>query len=488
MIPESLTRFDQISNRARTRIYALVADHYKRHPGSPWSGKYLVELEKSIKAFYKEMGEEYQEVFRDTLLAEMQDFYDRAVKEIKTAGTYNAILGKPDPKRVKYMLESSFEQVALKTDKMALDHIRSLRQISAEVFRDMSLTGNTRQAVSKALLDRAMTIPGFEFIDKSGQKWSAKSYFKMLARTELMNAGRASYDEKMAEEGYDVMKLSTSGHSCDKCARFEGKLFSLSGATPGLPTKADLEDSGVFHPNCTHSYSMVPQSVYEAKYNADGTPYNGEPLSDYKKSWVYQKCISGKYDHLIGKENTIDFSDRAMKVIVDQNGYSGKPSVLPASRYDRLSDSDFIKLGRGLQGEGEKYAKQFLYGEYHAGNGTHGKGIYASTDLTYVIRTYAANKQGGALVEFALPNNANIISKKNLRDIRVKLLEELDDEIQKASASERARLSLFRRMFSDVSQSAAVMRYDALDIYGSGVYNILNRSKCIALKDIVLYD
>lgn len=254
------------------RIYALVADHYKRHPGSPWSGKYLVELERSIKAFYKEMGEEYQEVFRDTLPAEMQEFYDRAVKEIKTAGTYKAILGKPDPKRVKYMLESSFEQVALKTDKMALDHIRSLRQISAEVFRDMALTGNTRQAVSKALLDRAMTIPGFEFIDKSGQKWSAKSYFKMLARTELMNAGRASYDEKMAEEGFDVMKLSTSGHSCDKCARFEGKLFSLSGATPGLPTKADLEDAGVFHPNCTHSYSMVPEYIFKKKYNQDGTP------------------------------------------------------------------------------------------------------------------------------------------------------------------------------------------------------------------------
>ena len=293
MKPPSTEKFDQISERSRARIYQLVSDHYKRHPGSPWSGKYLVELERSIKAFYKEMGEEYQEVFRDTLPAEMQDFYDRAVKEIKTAGTYKAILGKPDPKRVKYMLESSFEQVALKTDKMALDHIRSLRQISAEVFRDMSLTGSTRQQVSKALYDRAMTIPGFEFIDKSGQKWSAKSYFKMLARTELMNAGRASYDEKMAEEGFDVMKLSTSGNSCDKCARFEGKLFSLSGATPGLPTKADLEAAGVFHPNCTHSYSMVPNYTRRTEYDLNGNqdshaPYMNVQQQDiprFEKEW-----------------------------------------------------------------------------------------------------------------------------------------------------------------------------------------------------------
>ena len=293
MKPPSTEKFDQISERSRALIYQLVSDHYKRHPGSPWSGKYLVELERTIRAFYKNMGLEYQEAFRDTLPSEMQKFYDDAVKEIKTSGTYKAILGEPDPKRVKYMLENSFEQVALKTDKMALDHIRSLRQISAEVFRDMSLTGNTRQAVSKALYDRAMTIPGFEFIDKSGQKWSAKSYFKMLARTELMNAGRASYDEKMAEEGFDVMKLSTSGNSCDKCARFEGKLFSLSGATPGLPTKADLEAAGVFHPNCTHSYSMVPNYTRRTEYDLNGnqdshTPYMNVQQQDiprFEKEW-----------------------------------------------------------------------------------------------------------------------------------------------------------------------------------------------------------
>lgn len=261
MKPLPIQKFDAISERAREKIYALVRNHYQKHPNSPWSGKYLVELEKSIKAFYREMGVDYQEAFRNTLPDEMKEFYDAAVKEIRTAGTYKAVLGEPDAKRVKYFLDSSFQQVAMKTDKMAFDHIRELRKISAEVFRDMSLTGNTRREVSKALLEKAMKIPGFEFIDKSGSKWAAKSYFKMLARTELMNAARASYDEKMADEGFDVMKLTTSGDSCEHCAKWEGRLFSLSGATPGLPTKADLEADGVFHPNCTHSYSLVPTSL-----------------------------------------------------------------------------------------------------------------------------------------------------------------------------------------------------------------------------------
>ena len=139
----------------------------------------------------------------------------------------------------------------------------------------------TRQQVSWELFDRALKIPGFEFIDAAGRKWSNKSYFDMLARTELMNAGRASCDDKCAQEGFDLMILTTSGDSCDKCARFEGKLFSLSGEIEGVPSKQDLIDAGVFHPNCTHSYSFVPDYVAETKYgikvNRKGEKQQPEP-------------------------------------------------------------------------------------------------------------------------------------------------------------------------------------------------------------------
>ena len=259
--PPVLKQFDDISQQARERIYALVMNHAKKNPNSPWSGKYLVELERSIKAFYKDMGMKYQGAFRDTLPDMMKSYYDAAAEEIKTAGVYKAIKGEPDPARVKYFLESSFDQVAMKTDKMSFEHIKQLRNISADVIREMSITGNTRREVSKMMIDRALKIKGFEFTDNAGKKWSNRSYFNMLARTELMNAARASYDDKMASEGFDVMKLSTSGKSCDSCAKYEGKLFSLTGATAGIPSKADLEADGVFHPNCTHSYSLVPPSM-----------------------------------------------------------------------------------------------------------------------------------------------------------------------------------------------------------------------------------
>ena len=66
-----------------------------------------------------------------------------------TAGKEQHILGKPDTQRVQWHLNSSFDQVAMRTAKMAFDHIAQLRRISAEVIRTASLTGQTRKEVSR---------------------------------------------------------------------------------------------------------------------------------------------------------------------------------------------------------------------------------------------------------------------------------------------------------------------------------------------------
>lgn len=271
----AVENIDAICESAKARIFAKVLEHYKKNPDSAWSGQYLVDLEKSIKTMYAQWGVEVGNQFKDSLPATMRDFYDKAAAELKKAGKRNAILGAPDPKRINYFLNNSYEQIAMRTAKMSFEHVKALRTIAADVLRESTLTGASRAEVSRQMLDRATTIPGFEFRSRDGRSWTNKSYFKMLARTEIMNAGRAAYDDKCAEEGFDVCLLDFSGGACEKCARYEGRLFSLTGKTPGLPSKADLEAAGVFHPNCTHSYSVIPDYIRETEYNPDGTPKDG---------------------------------------------------------------------------------------------------------------------------------------------------------------------------------------------------------------------
>lgn len=257
IVQETDKKVSAVCQKALSKVQEAVLHHYQAHPDSAWSGHYLVDLEKTITEIYKDMGVDIGGLFKIGLSKQMQDFYDKAAKDMIKMGKRNAILGKPDVGLVKQYLNSSYEEIAMRTTKMTFEHKRALRSMAGDVLKTSSLTGASMAEVTREFLARAQEIPGFKFTDAGGATWSNETYFRMLARTEMMNAGRASYDAKCAKEGVDLVELSVSGNCCDACAEYEGTVFSLTGATPGYPTKQDLIDAGVFHPNCTHSYFAV---------------------------------------------------------------------------------------------------------------------------------------------------------------------------------------------------------------------------------------
>ena len=242
-----------ICEKAKRQIIRIVERHAQKYPGEAFVGKRLVELESAVKAAYEAMGVDIGGSFSKALPEIMRQFYRNAAKDTGAS----SILGAADKRRINDALKNTFEQVALRTQQMSFDHIRKLRNFSADIIRTSTLTGASRKSVTAQLMAEAGKIPGFEFIANNGVHWQANTYFTMLARTELMGCARRAYDDKCAEEGYDVVMLSTSGNSCEKCAEWEGKIFSITGATKGIPSKADLEADGVFHPNCTHTYSAL---------------------------------------------------------------------------------------------------------------------------------------------------------------------------------------------------------------------------------------
>lgn len=72
-----------------------------------------------------------------------------------------------------------------------------------------------------------------------------------------------------------MVRVTVSGHCCEKCAEWENRLLSISGKTKGLPTVEEATAAGLFHPNCTHSLNEVDDFTREEEYNPDGTPKNG---------------------------------------------------------------------------------------------------------------------------------------------------------------------------------------------------------------------
>ena len=178
---------------------------------------------------------------------------------------------------MKLTLEDAYTHIAGMTANMKKKDVAFLRETVAGVEREAAMTGMTSRQVTAELLTRLESRPeGFKFVDAGNRVWDSKAYCEMLARTTLLNTSRQEYLNTCAENGADVVAVTVSGHCCEKCAVWENRLLSISGATKGLPTVDDAIAEGLFHPNCTHSLTEVDDYTREEEYNPDGTPKTGE--------------------------------------------------------------------------------------------------------------------------------------------------------------------------------------------------------------------
>jgi hypothetical protein len=264
---------DKIYEAARVRIMELIIKHASMF-NAPYTGKYLAMLSEQLQNEYSEFEEKLRSEMKYSIPYLAKSYYFMALNDLGIGGK-TSILGNLDKQRIKYFVESSYNDIAGATKKMRDVEIMNLRNISAKVFRETSLTGETRATVSRRLLSEATSLPGFRFVDKSGNRWDSKTYFDMLGRTVLMNAGRSSYLDACAANGNDIVRVTISGNPCPRCRVFENRLLSISGKTPGLPTVDYAISRGLFHPNCTHSLVAVPPAMVAKYYNEAGRANTG---------------------------------------------------------------------------------------------------------------------------------------------------------------------------------------------------------------------
>jgi hypothetical protein len=261
----------EIYSTVRARMMARIAEQATSGKvGVPFSGKHLVALSETIQRQYADLEQELRARMRHAVPYVAQSYYAMAL-----AGAGSKVVGGFSKTRVDAMLQDSFSHIAGATRMMQDADIRHLRNVAAKIFRESSITGDTRRQVSQRLMSEAIRLPDFAFVDKAGRRWGNKSYFDMLGRTVLLNASRSSYLDTCADKGKDVVVVSTSGAPCPKCQVWERRLLSVTGNTPGLPTVEQATQAGLFHPNCTHSITAVPDVIRKRRYDDKGRPTSG---------------------------------------------------------------------------------------------------------------------------------------------------------------------------------------------------------------------
>ena len=91
----------------------------------------------------------------------------------------------------------------------------------------------------------------------NGAKMPVDKYAEMLARTTRTETQNLAMLGKALDDGNDLVECSTISPTCPTCAIYQGRIYSISGNTPGYPAlykTAFRNGYSCIHPNCRHQF------------------------------------------------------------------------------------------------------------------------------------------------------------------------------------------------------------------------------------------
>ena len=126
-------------------------------------------------------------------------------------------------------------------------------------------TDEVRKQIKGILQEQGLSA----LVDKGGRTWTLDRYTEMLIRTKAVEARNRGLINRVVENRYDLVQISSHFTDCELCAPWEGKIISLTGETKGYPTLAQAEKEGLFHPNCKHAINTFNPELAELTHAYD---------------------------------------------------------------------------------------------------------------------------------------------------------------------------------------------------------------------------
>ena len=158
----------------------------------------------------------------------------------------------------------------------------AIRQQTNFIIADGKLKGEALKTISSGVQQTIKDGGLGALTDKAGKRWSYEAYANMLVRTKSVEARNQGLANRMLQNGYDLVQVTRHNSKHEACRKWEGKILSITGNTPGYPTLAEATASGIFHPNCKHAINVINPTL-ATKTKAYDNPYNYEKAKKIDK-------------------------------------------------------------------------------------------------------------------------------------------------------------------------------------------------------------
>ena len=149
-------------------------------------------------------------------------------------------------------LTLSMDQYRIRIDEQIRD-----RERQGKVTTVMDL----QNIINQDLRDDNVTVVRYA----NGTSVPVDKYAAMLARTTRAETENLSMIQQALSEGIDLVECDIVSPTCDSCAVYQGRVYSISGNDsryPALYKTAFKSGYSIIHPNCRHSWSPYHVELY----------------------------------------------------------------------------------------------------------------------------------------------------------------------------------------------------------------------------------
>lgn len=161
----------------------------------------------------------------------------------------------------------------------------ALRMAGLEATGEKLASGATVRQMRQNLISKLQS-QGFMTVQYGSGKRAYQVpldvYASMVARSTTREAGNLARETQLAANGYDLVRMTTHYPTCEICAQFQGRIYSITGKDKRFPPLSKAFSSGYhnIHPNCRHSIHPYIESLQTEDELAEDMARSNQPFED----------------------------------------------------------------------------------------------------------------------------------------------------------------------------------------------------------------
>lgn len=153
---------------------------------------------------------------------------------------------------VQAIMDDSFFRILEATDNMSADVKRRVEEVVRTATERMLTEGVNRRQATKEAIAKATEKGITGVVTRNGAQIPVDKYMNGVVQYSLRKAHVTGAENTIVQNGIDLVYVNFVGITCEYCAKYQGRVYSISGNDKRFPK---LEIRPPYHSHCVHSLS-----------------------------------------------------------------------------------------------------------------------------------------------------------------------------------------------------------------------------------------